>query len=491
MQRPLALVLVLMSFAGCDCAGPATPGGEGEGEGEGLNLPGSPTTTVTAPADGAFVQTGAATVFTCTAVDDADGPIPNGSIRWLSSVDGELGAGATIQNALITAGDHEIACLAIDSDGLTGADSILVHVVDRLPPTVTITAPADGAFFGVAQSITFAGRAVDANGAAIGNAGLRWLDGATQLGSGAALTTVLGAGVHVVALEATDADGVVGRATVTVQVVDNVPPACSIIVPSDGATVAAGQSTRFTASCPNSDGPPVENAAVRWESSRVVGVIGRGLSIQNALVERGAHVITVCAPDPADAAVEGCDSINIVVGDNASPLVNIINPTTGDRDDACQDVPLECAATDPEGGAVTIRWSDSQGNAIPAGGFVDWRPTSGGLHVLTCTATDSAGAVGTATTSITIDSPTVSVQNPGTGDDFNRFETIDFDGQACDAALGDLRGGQLVWTSDRDGVIGTGEQFSSNGLSAGAHVIALTANGSQTAVDSVRITINP
>jgi hypothetical protein len=455
-----------------------------------VNVPGAPTTTIVAPAEGAFIKLGATTTFTCTAIDEEDGAIPNGSIAWISSADGELGAGATVQNALVSLGDQEITCSAVDSDGLRGADAVLVHVVDRLPPTVTITAPADGAFFASAQSITFSGRAVDADGAPVANADLRWLDGAAPLGSGAAVTTILAPGDHLVALAAADGD-IVGRAEITVHVVDNVPPLCSITTPREGASLATGQSAQFTATCTNADGPVVENAAVRWDSD-VDGLVGRGLAIQNALVTPGAHTITVCAADPADAAVEGCDAVAVVVGDNASPLVTIQRPDSGDSAPACRDVTLQCSAVDPEGSGVTVRWSDNRGNAIPAGGFVNWRPTTGGVHVLTCSATDTAGASGTASVSMTIDSPTVSIADPRDGDQFDRFERIDFDGSGCDAALGDLAGGELVWSSNRDGALGTGERLSTTGLSVGDHVVTLTAsNGAQTASDTIQVTIRP
>lgn len=465
-------------------------GSEGEGEGEGDGPPGSPATTILAPADGAFLLVGATTTFSCSAIDEQDGQVQNASIRWAASLDGDLGTGATVQNALVSLGDQEIVCSATDSDGQRGSDTVLVHVVESLPPTVTITAPADGAFVGAAQTVTFLGSAVDADGAPVDNASLRWLDGGAQLGIGGAVSTALAVGDHVIALEATDSAGTVGRAEITVHVVDNVPPACAIASPAEGAALAVGQSVQFTASCANADGLAVANADVRWASD-VDGELGVGLTVQNALTTLGAHVITVCAADPDDAAVQGCDSISVNVANNAPPAVTIAQPAAGATFPACSDVSLACSASDPEGQGVSVLWSDSAGGAIPSGGFVDWRPTSGGAHTLTCTATDSQGASASATVAVTIATPVVEIQQPNDGDNLSRFQPITLRGAGCDAALGDLAGAQLQWSSSVDGSLGSGEQVSGSGLSVGTHVITLTAsNGAQTASASITITID-
>src|SRR5439155_19262030 len=105
-----------------------------------------------------------------------------------------------------------IACDATDGAGLVGEAAITVHVVDNFPPVVTIAAPADGDTFGANASITFRGSAFDPETGTLAGTALHWLDGAASLGNGAVVVTSLPIGDHVIALDATDPDAVVGRA---------------------------------------------------------------------------------------------------------------------------------------------------------------------------------------------------------------------------------------------------------------------------------------
>ncbi len=71
----------------------------------------------------------------------------------------------------------------------------------------------------------------------------------------------------------------------------------------------------------------------------------------------------------------------------------------------------------------------------------------------------------------------------------NVGQSITFEGYGYDDEDGDLSGSSLVWTSDIDGQIGTGESFTKNDLSLGTHEITLTATDSDGKTDSDRITI--
>lgn len=61
-----------------------------------------------------------------------------------------------------------------------------------------------------------------------------------------------------------------------------------------------------------------------------------------------------------------------------------------------------------------------------------------------------------------------------------------FGGVATDAEDGDLDGNDMVWTSDLDGILGTGRDFNEF-LSVGTHVITLEATDSDGNVASVSI----
>ena len=88
--------------------------------------------------------------------------------------------------------------------------------------------------------------------------------------------------------------------------------------------------------------------------------------------------------------------------------------------------------------------------------------------------------------------PTVSITSPADGSTFDSGTTINFAGSASDTEDGDLTA-SLVWTSDKDGQIGTGGSFSTT-LSDGTHTITaqVTDSGGATASSSISITVgNP
>ena len=87
----------------------------------------------------------------------------------------------------------------------------------------------------------------------------------------------------------------------------------------------------------------------------------------------------------------------------------------------------------------------------------------------------------------------VTINTPSSPGVFNRDEAINFTGTAVLGTTDQLTGEQLVWTSNRDGIIGVGNGFTRSGLSSGEHLITLTATAStgEQNSDSVRIMIQP
>lgn len=87
--------------------------------------------------------------------------------------------------------------------------------------------------------------------------------------------------------------------------------------------------------------------------------------------------------------------------------------------------------------------------------------------------------------------PTATISAPATGASFVTGEEIGFEGSGEDPEDGALRGGALVWTSDLDGEIGTGTSFTRSDLTAGEHIITLTATDSEGAsgADAVSIAV--
>lgn len=86
-------------------------------------------------------------------------------------------------------------------------------------------------------------------------------------------------------------------------------------------------------------------------------------------------------------------------------------------------------------------------------------------------------------------SPVVQIVSPADGSNFTVGDEIQFSGSCRDNEDGDLSGSSLVWASDQDGQIGTGETCNSTNLSTGSHQITLTGTDSEGAVGTDTVTI--
>jgi len=87
--------------------------------------------------------------------------------------------------------------------------------------------------------------------------------------------------------------------------------------------------------------------------------------------------------------------------------------------------------------------------------------------------------------------PIVTITAPANGDTFAAGETITFEGQARDSQHPNLADADFVWTSAKDGEIGTGPSFASSDLSEGEHIITLTVTdpAGQSGQRSISITV--
>jgi hypothetical protein len=103
-----------------------------------------------------------------------------------------------------------------------------------------------------------------------------------------------------------------------------------------------------------------------------------------------------------------------------------------------------------------------------------------GEHLITLVATDSEGLADSAFATVTINArfnhfPVASIDAPSNGASFVAGDTVQFIGRAIDPEDGVLSGDALTWTSDVDGLIGTGTSQSNSRLTVGDHLITLVA----------------
>ena len=152
--------------------------------------------------------------------------------------------------------------------------------------------------------------------------------------------------------------------------------------------------------------------------------------------------------------------------------------------------------SDAEDGSLSgssLVWTSSRDGQIGVGPSIS-ALLSGGVHLITFTATDSDGATGTDSISVTVNtpnqnaSPEASINTPD--DDFDYFtnETINFTGTGSDPEDGNLTNSSLVWSSSLTGHIGTGTSQDIS-LGAGSHTITLIATDSQGTAGSASVTV--
>ncbi|TNE84268.1 MAG: PKD domain-containing protein [Deltaproteobacteria bacterium] len=187
---------------------------------------------------------------------------------------------------------------------------------------------------------------------------------------------------------------------------------------------------------------------------------------------------------------------------NLAPVPVIDVPTTGARFDEGVQIDVSGHADDPEEGALpgsALSWSSSLDGPLGSGTSLGWTNASLGTHDLVLTATDSQGL--SALTSVQVEvvavgvnqAPVVTVSSPTDASGFVVGDAVTLDGSAVDPEDGALSGADLAWTSDRDGGLGTGVPVQTSALSAGVHVLTLTAtdSGGLSGSDSVTVTVNP
>ncbi|MEM4259891.1 MAG: PKD domain-containing protein [Candidatus Woesearchaeota archaeon] len=127
-----------------------------------------PNVIILSPNDNSQFKENEIIIFTGRGFDVEDGPLPNSSLEWSSSINGILGYGRTIQHNL-SVGTHIITLTGTDSQGLRSNDTIRVIVLesppDNYPPTAVITSPKNNAR--VLSPIKLTGYGTDTDGQSI------------------------------------------------------------------------------------------------------------------------------------------------------------------------------------------------------------------------------------------------------------------------------------------------------------------------------------
>lgn len=451
-----------------------------------------PTATISNPADNSSFYENASVTFSGSGSDAEDGPLTGDFLTWTSSLDGEIGKGSPMSRDDLTAGIHTITLTATDSEKAPTISVPITISIGNAAPIADISSPVDGASYSRGDSITFRGTGTDTEDGELTGALLTWTSNLSEIiGTGTILPIdTLITGTHTITLTATDSQSATGTNSIAVSVTNN-PPVVTISSPPNNSVYELSATIAFTGTATDPEDSYISGASLSWESS-IDGSLGTGTSISTRL-SKGSHIITLTATDSEGDT--GITTIKVHVGNNP-PSVSIISPATGTNYDVDEYISFQGTATDIEDGTLSgdsLLWTSSiDGNFATGLSPAQINTLSIGQHNIRLIASDSNGAV-TDSAPIAVrvgnTAPVATILKPYNNQSFESGETITFEGTGIDPENGVLLTTALVWTSSRQGQIGTGTSFSINSLDSGQHTISLTVTDLDNASHTSSITI--
>jgi Bacterial Ig domain len=281
-----------------------------------------------------------------------------------------------------------------------------------LPPTISITLPAEGAT--VSGSVTIQATASDDDGVTQ----VLFKDGATVIGTDtngadgwatAWDTTPVAGGSHTITATAIDTIGQMGSDSnnVTVDNVDS-PPSVTITSPGDGTAVSRTVVVQATASDDKGIAQvefSVDGVSISTDTTSTDGWTASWVT---STATEGVHIITATATDTIGQT--GSDSNNVTV-DNTAPSVSMTSPTGGTVSGT---IPVVADASDVGGSGVAAVefFVDGASIGTDTNGLDGWSGSwntvlvANGTYHLTAQATDAArNATTSAPVQVTVDNP--------------------------------------------------------------------------------------
>jgi len=420
-----------------------------------------------------------------------------------------IGVNATLAPQELTTGDHEVELTGLAANCMVaGSNPRTVTVATDETVSTTFEVTCDATTGAIEVTTTTTGSDIDADGYTVD------LDGESDQAvdaNGAVTFTGVSEGAHSVTLT-----GIAANCTVTG---DN-PVAATVVageteaVAFDLTCTAVTGDLRVTA---NTTGSPLDpdGYTVSVDGGGAVNLGVNGDTITLSSTPEGDRSVLLgdidpgcvaTSPNPATASVPAGGEVLAVFDVECTMdlgAIELTTVTTGDD-------------VDPDGYTVSLDGGAAQ--AIANDDVIVFDALAVGSHSLlldgiavNCTVQGDNPempvvlANDTTDVTMTVDcaeipnlAPTVTISSPDTTSTVAPLhvepgDPVTFTGAATDPEDGALTGGSLVWVSNVDGQIGTGETFMTSSLSEGQHAVTLTATDSELASDTetVLVIVNP
>ncbi len=267
------------------------------------------------------------------------------------------------------------------------------------PPTVALTAPANGSSFTAPAGFTLAATAADSDGTV---AKVEFYQGAAKLGEDAAAPYAyalsrLTAGSYDFTARAIDNLGATtssATVSITVNAPANQPPSVTLTSPANGAVLPAPASVALAATAADADGTVAKvefyqgSAKVGEDATAPYGVTVAGLAA-------GTYDFTARTYDNQGATTTSSIIRITVNAANMMPSVTLTAPASGSSFIAPATIDLIATASDSDGAVTKVEFFNGGAKLsedIVAPYVFTWSPVASGTYLLTARATDNAGA---------------------------------------------------------------------------------------------------
>ncbi len=350
-------------------------------------------------------------------------------------------------NGTVTINGQGLLVGGLVSDRLTinggGTLRLLERAAINPPPTIALTAPANGASFVAPAAFALAATANDTDGAVTR---VEFYQGTVKLGEATAppyqfSVTALAAGSYVFSARAIDSgNAATVSAAITVQVGVNQPPSVVLTTPPNGASFTAPATVTVEAAATDADGTIAKVEFFR--AGTKIGEVTSApfqLSVPELLV--GNYTFSVRATDSGNATADSLPvTVTVVSPPNQSPTVALTAPAPGASFTAPATVSLVATASDPDGTVGQVEFfqgSVNLGASLAAPYQYSANTLGAGSYTFKARATDNLGTTADSApvTIVVVGAnlpPTIALDVPLSGTLFNVPATIRLGATASD-----------------------------------------------------------